>query len=238
MSRTFASCALCALIVSNAFAQDGARRLGPTSILRSHSPRVVEVQAKEPARGEVSDETPAAKSAEPAAPSTLEQLAAARLEVAQRQIERLAPYNQYALPGQGVYLQSQVLPPAEMIEPVRTGDPVQLFQPGSTFSHVLRRAGENEELAALTLQAEAAKSAAAQSAVPAEPVQRSEAEIAADLQLTEAKLASAQARLAQLESLSQAAYSQLFRNLGDKLQLEVYEAQLQYQALLKEAGAE
>ena len=219
------------LCAATASAQnDPASRLGPQSIVNSSGPRVVEVRAEQADTEQVSVAKPAMSG--PAQPvSVLQQVAAARAEVAARQLDRLAPYNQHALPGAAVYMQSQVLPPATTIRPSRTGAPVQLFQPGSSFSHVIERAEMNQQSAQLELAAEAARSGEAQGTNPSK---RSQAEVEADLAANAARLELAQLRMAQLQSLSRVSYSQLYRNLGDKLQLEIHQAQLKQQALLGE----
>lgn len=224
-----------AFCVPTAFAQSSApaSRVGPQPLGDPLGPRVVEVQGEEPAAPVTASS--AAAPTRPAA-SVLQQVAAARATVAARQLDRLAPYNQHALPGAAVYLQSQVLPPATTIRPSRTGAPVQLFQPGSTFSHVIERAATNRRIAELEVAAETARTAEtrAKEAADAATTPRNRSEIEADLAANAARMDSARLRLAQLQALSRITYSQLYQNLGDKLQLEVYEAQVMQRALLQE----
>ena len=225
-----------ALLTNIASAQQSRRatRVGPEAVASPRSPRVVEVQASEPVRAEISDTPSTAPTALP--PSRGQQLAEAKAFVAQAQLDRLGGFNQYAQPGATGYQVADVLPPAGGIAPARTGAPVRLFQPGSTFSHVLQKAGENRHLAELKVAAEAAKTEATRLAEAKQQQLRTPNEVARDLELNAAKLQSAQQRMEQLQRLSAATYSQLYQNLGDKLQLEIYEAGLQQQALVEEAA--
>ena len=223
LSFSYACLALAVTIFAAPVSAQTAVRVGPQSAVGTARPKVVEVQANEPVAKDTATETAASAPTNVTALSQAAKFAAAKLEVAERQLARLGPYNLYAQPGEMIYTESDVLPPAQQIRPVRVGAGVQLFQPDSSFSHVIQKALDNRRQSALELEAERLNP-------PVKREPRSAEAIGAELRLLDAQQANVQRRMQQLSNMSSATYSSLYRNLGDKLELQAYRLQLQREA--------
>lgn len=242
------ACLALLLLASQASAQP-AQRLGPTND-RGPRPLVVDVQQDAQAR----PASPAATARDESPHSARQrleqqrQVLEAKLLCSQRQLDRVQQYNLHARPGTMSFENSAVLPPSPTLGPVRTSDPVQLFEPRSSFSHVLAAAERNEEAARLELQvvenqlqgADSQQSGpptpAAPGATTATPAAQSAAEpvspertrqVEQELRLAEFRYQSAQSRLDRLQKLGRLTYSQFHSNLSDKLHLEVLQSRLE-----------
>jgi hypothetical protein len=234
------------LLLADQAAAQSARRLGPTDD-SGPRPLVVDVQRDVPAAP-----APAAATAGSQSPSDRQRLEQrqhvlqAKLLYAQQQLDRVRQYNLHARPGTMSFENSAVLPPSPTLGPVRTSDPVQLYEPRSSLSHVLAAAEQNREAAQLELQVvenqlKSANSpeggqatAPLQQAGPDQPAATNEPvspqrirQVEQELRLAEFRYRSAQARLEKLQGLGRLTYSQFHSNLNDKLRLEVLQTRLE-----------
>ena len=201
-----------------------AERVGPATPDGASRPLVVEVQAAETAAESAAVN---ARRAAPAAPRQLDgrqQLAKARMEAAERQLQRLSQFNLQAQPAAAVFYSSRVLPYTQ-VRPRLIPDPVEVVVPSSPFSNVLLKAEQTRQQAELEMQADTP---------PGLKRLRTLEQVEADLRRNEFIQQSASIRLDQLQATSYLSYAQIWHNLGDKIQLEIKEAQLREEELLEE----
>ena len=232
--HTAALTCLATLLSAAAWGQTPPERVGPPAQEDALGPRVFTVQADQGL------EDSATESAEPVATAQAaprgqrlreqrRQVAEARLEEAHGQQRRISRFL-HPIPEVRQFQSSLVAPMTPSFRPLRMQDPVQMFQPSSTFSHVLRQADENAEDA----QREIAVLSQPATDDPPLAEHRPVEAIDAELRLTEFRLRSAQLRLRQLENQSRLTYSLLYANLGAKLRTEILSHELATKRLQQE----
>jgi hypothetical protein len=162
------------------------------------------------------------------------QIAVTEARVAAYQQRRMAAagLNAFAPPDTRSFSPSNVVPPSENYSPQTMATPVQAFSPSSSFSHVLAAMDTHlqeaeAELAAYRAQRERLLAASPGNAAapapslpsspefPAKVLQQAEA----DLRLARFRARSYEARLEQLDQMSQYTYNRYFTDIRDRLQL-------------------
>jgi hypothetical protein len=163
-----------------------------------------------------------------------------RVEFARQQVADLARYNVWAPPQDQPPMAVRMLPHSVSYSPVDVADPVQSFEPRSTFAHV-SVASDREltaaelQLATLIAERDVAKTRGQNENVAAAPTSSDDgtqlAYIEASLQRERFLAESAELRLAQLSKLSELTYSGLYPTLYRKLELERLGHELAVQSL-------